>query len=281
MTYLIGQIILCLIIAAILGAIIGWWLKQIGCKNAHASLEGDLRAARDEIGALKLKLEQKDANAQAAVNLAASVDDNVIDGLRADVARLTADLDGKSTTLGTVTADLDRNLALVKQLRLDLDAANAKAEASAKAAADATAAASQVKAAPAAATGGVSMAELIKVKAEVKNLTAKLEACSKEREALTATVARLKALSLQYRPKVLLRERPTAPPDDLKKISGVGPKLEGLLNELGVYFFSQVAAFTDEDVQWVDDHLEGFNGRIERDNWVQQAKDFVAAAKKG
>ena len=61
-------------------------------------------------------------------------------------------------------------------------------------------------------------------------------------------------------------------PDDLKKIKGIGPKLEKLCNQLGVWHFDQIASWTDREVAWVDHHLEGFNGRIVRDDWVAQAK---------
>jgi NADH-quinone oxidoreductase subunit E len=59
-------------------------------------------------------------------------------------------------------------------------------------------------------------------------------------------------------------------PDDLKRISGVGPKLEGLLNEMGFYHFDQIAAWTPAEVAWVDARLK-FKGRIERDDWIAQA----------
>jgi NADH-quinone oxidoreductase subunit E len=60
-------------------------------------------------------------------------------------------------------------------------------------------------------------------------------------------------------------------PDDLKKIKGVGPKLEGTLNDLGIYHFDQIAGWTESDVAWVDERLK-FKGRIERDGWIEQAK---------
>ena len=63
--------------------------------------------------------------------------------------------------------------------------------------------------------------------------------------------------------------------DDLKKISGVGPKLEKTLNGLGIFHFSQIAAFTPDNVAWVDRHLR-FKGRIERENWIEQAKVLAA-----
>mgnify|MGYP002713209550 CR=1 FL=1 len=62
--------------------------------------------------------------------------------------------------------------------------------------------------------------------------------------------------------------------DDLKKISGVGPVIEQKLNDLGVYHYWQIAAFSKDDIQEVDDSLN-FKGRIERDDWVSQAKTLM------
>jgi small subunit ribosomal protein S2 len=58
--------------------------------------------------------------------------------------------------------------------------------------------------------------------------------------------------------------------DDLKMISGVGPALEAKLNAIGIFHYRQVAAFTKTDIAAVDDVLN-FKGRIERDNWLEQA----------
>lgn len=60
--------------------------------------------------------------------------------------------------------------------------------------------------------------------------------------------------------------------DDLKLIKGIGPKLEILCNSLGFYHFDQVAKWTADEVAWVDANLEGFKGRVSRDEWVAQAK---------
>ena len=64
--------------------------------------------------------------------------------------------------------------------------------------------------------------------------------------------------------------------DDLKRIKGIGPKMEKLCNSLGFWHFDQVAKWTDAEVAWVDANLEGFSGRVSRDNWVEQAKVFAA-----
>ncbi|WP_227419068.1 hypothetical protein [Roseitranquillus sediminis] len=64
--------------------------------------------------------------------------------------------------------------------------------------------------------------------------------------------------------------------DDLKRIRGVGPKLEERLNELGFYHLDQVAAWSPAEVAWVDENLGGFSGRVSRDDWVGQARDLAA-----
>lgn len=69
-------------------------------------------------------------------------------------------------------------------------------------------------------------------------------------------------------------------PDDLKRISGVGPKLEQVLNELGVWTFDQVAEWTAAEIAWVDDYLQ-FSGRIIRDDWLGQAAELAESGKAG
>jgi NADH-quinone oxidoreductase subunit E len=70
-------------------------------------------------------------------------------------------------------------------------------------------------------------------------------------------------------------DRP-ANPDDLKAISGIGPKLEQVLNGLGIWTYGQIAAWTPEEIAWVDDYLS-FKGRIGRDNWLGQAAALAEA----
>ncbi|TPJ41082.1 NADH-quinone oxidoreductase subunit E [Mesorhizobium sp. B2-5-4] len=65
-------------------------------------------------------------------------------------------------------------------------------------------------------------------------------------------------------------DRPAAV-DDLKLISGVGPKIEGILHTLGIFTFAQVASWKKAEREWVDGYLS-FQGRIDRDDWVRQAK---------
>lgn len=60
--------------------------------------------------------------------------------------------------------------------------------------------------------------------------------------------------------------------DDLKQIKGIGAKMEKLCNSLGFWHFDQIAKWTDDEVAWVDANLEGFKGRVTRDEWVEQAR---------
>ncbi len=62
-----------------------------------------------------------------------------------------------------------------------------------------------------------------------------------------------------------------AKPDDLKMISGVGPKIEGILHSLGIYTYKQIAAWKKSEREWVDGYLK-FKGRIDREDWAKQAK---------
>lgn len=80
------------------------------------------------------------------------------------------------------------------------------------------------------------------------------------------------------RPANLLDAARDGQADDLKLISGVGPKLEELLHENGVYHFDQIAAWKKAEIEYMDDKLS-FHGRIERDDWIKQAKELAKAKK--
>jgi len=60
--------------------------------------------------------------------------------------------------------------------------------------------------------------------------------------------------------------------DDLKRISGIGPKLEEILNTNGINSFHQIAEWQDADIQAMDELLPSFKGRVRREDWVEQAR---------
>ena len=63
--------------------------------------------------------------------------------------------------------------------------------------------------------------------------------------------------------------------DDLKKISGVGPKMEEVLNSIGIYTFLQVSKMTKNEYNLLDSITGSFPGRAERDDWAGQAKKLI------
>ena len=105
---------------------------------------------------------------------------------------------------------------------------------------------------------------------------------SKTTKPKTATKAKAKSAPKSAAPaKVSTSDKPKKPKalkaarksgaDDLKMIKGVGPKLEQLLNSIGIFHYDQIAKWGAAEVEWADNELVGFKGRVSRDNWVEQA----------
>jgi len=108
-------------------------------------------------------------------------------------------------------------------------------------------------------------------KAEKPAKAAKAEKPAAKPKAAKAAKAEAPAAEAQgTRPANLLTEARDGQPDNLKLISGVGPKLESLLNENGVFHFDQIMAWGADEIAYMDDKLS-FKGRIERDDWIAQA----------
>ena len=97
----------------------------------------------------------------------------------------------------------------------------------------------------------------------------------KGRAAPAATPAKSATADEAEAPALLAKAR-SGKGDDLKLIWGVGPKLEKLLNTLGVWHFDQIAAWTPKELAWVDSRLEGFKGRAVRDAWIEQSQKLAS-----
>ena len=69
---------------------------------------------------------------------------------------------------------------------------------------------------------------------------------------------------------------PAGEVDDLTRIKGLGPRIATLLCGLGVTRFDQIAAWSEADIARIDPQLGSFQGRIVRDNWVDQARYLSA-----
>jgi predicted flap endonuclease-1-like 5' DNA nuclease len=168
-------------------------------------------------------------------------------GLERDLAAVAADT-GEADRLRAELADCraksDAMAARVTELERDL---------AAKPVAQATPAAAPVAAAPAAAA----------------------PAAAAPAAAAPAVAAAPAAAGQGARPAALAAPR-GGKADDLKLIKGIGPKLEAMCNKLGFWHFDQIANWTPAELAWVDENLEGFKGRVTRDEWVAQARDLAA-----
>jgi len=63
--------------------------------------------------------------------------------------------------------------------------------------------------------------------------------------------------------------------DDLTRIEGIGPYIEEKLFEIGIFNFDQISKFKEADIRIITELIDFFPGRIERDNWVQQANGLM------
>lgn len=72
-------------------------------------------------------------------------------------------------------------------------------------------------------------------------------------------------------PEATAEPAPQSGEDDLRRIKGVGPKLVTMLHDEGITSFAQIASWTEADIDRIDARLGRFQGRIRRDNWVEQA----------
>ena len=179
--------------------------------------------------------------------------------------------EAEAETAGEVKPAAKAKSADIVELKPVAKAAPAKAKARASAAKPAKA-----KAAPAAKAdakpadapakdGAVAVVEKLKSDAEIA------AAVASEQIPVSKAVQAAPANTLEpedFRRPVEIEKPET--PDDLKLISGVGPKLEQVLNGLGVWTFAQIAGWQPEEAAWVDDYLQ-FGGRVERDDWITQA----------
>ncbi len=67
--------------------------------------------------------------------------------------------------------------------------------------------------------------------------------------------------------------------DDLQRIKGIGPKLESVLNSMGIFTFEQISKMDEEEYLLLDSMLTAFKGRAKRDDWAGQAKSFIELQK--
>ena len=202
MIYLIVQTFILLLVAGLLGLLLGWYLTRISAANQRAALQARLRAAEDKARGLRAELD--------------------------------------ATTTAKNNADTERRLLSdeLADLRVRLDAAERAAEAVAVVSA-----------------GGQ----------------------GQDKEADSAAISAAAVAAVEGAQELVAAPSGASDDaDDLQQIRGIGPKIAGILNELGIHHFEQIAAWSATDVDWVNERLK-FKGRIEREEWIPQAKALLAA----
>lgn len=122
--------------------------------------------------------------------------------------------------------------------------------------------------------------EYVEVAEEVAEQLAEapaVEEAPKEAAAAPKEEAKQEAPAEEKKAEPKKEEAPAAEAgaDKLTDLNGIGPVIEGKLNALGITTFQQIADLTAEDVAKVDEQLN-FKGRIEREQWIEQAKEKVA-----
>jgi predicted flap endonuclease-1-like 5' DNA nuclease len=228
--FLMGEIWLLLLLAALLGLFAGW-------------LIWGRRAPEDAGEADRLRAALEACNAKG----------------RDQTARITA---------------LEGDLSAAKAAASE---SAAKAERAAAASASAAAVAAQAAPKAAASNGQAPSAAAKPAQAKAAKASSAAPASkpdSGKAASAASDAAKETAPKAADKPKGLTKAR-GGKPDDLKLIKGVGPKLEALCNKLGFYHFDQIASWTEKEIAWVDDNLEGFKGRVTREDWVQQARDLM------
>ena len=264
-------------ISGFIGFLLGWFLRPNRVAG-DLNMEGEarLRAENDELRA-KLNRMEADYNAREADLSARGTE---IDDLKGKLAATAAGAGAATVAAGAASAANDKDdeeayalewrnrylAARVKYLEgrlADADSGSGSAKAVAAGAGAATLAAG------AAATAKAKKKPATKKKPAAKKPVAKKAAPKK-------AVAKAKP-----KPKVLYTDGPTdGPPDDLKKIKGIGPKFEKDLNDKGIYYYRQIGSWKRADVKMVEGAIDSFPGRIDRDDWIPQAKQLAKSAPK-
>lgn len=230
---IVWKIWLCLLIAAILGGIIGWLLKTLfgsKCQKCE-EYEGTLRNKNNEITKLKSSLGSISAN---------STSENDKDN--AEILLLKKQIK---------TLESDLNVCHERQLTIEGELKEYSTKAVGLSSAG---------------TVTAGNGDSAKLQAEVDNLKLKLKEVESEKGYLLERVK--KAESGETLKVIPMDQR-----DDLELVNGIGPVLERMLYDLGVYFFKDIASWDAAKILEMNEKLPNFKGRIEREGWVESAKD--------
>ncbi|MGD2051006.1 MAG: hypothetical protein PVI35_00900 [Acidimicrobiia bacterium] len=270
--YAIGEVIIYLVVSAILGFGVGWLLGRWTQRTAvETEVEDQLAAERERTRQMEARLGERSRDldgvrtelSRARRLIAASnADQSLADQLVAaqeETSRLASSLQEKEAEVARLTeasAGLEQAHRQIDELERELVDLGAQVDAGRERIAELEAS----QAAPAETEPAVEEAAPVLPAGEVAATTEMADLPDKEEA--TARVAAIAARTAGDGPAV---------DDDLKRVHGIGPKLERLLKDMGITSYRQIAAFRDDDIAYVTAALDAFAGRIERDDWMSSA----------
>lgn len=248
MIYLIKQIWPCLLIAGLIGLIFGWLLKRVCKKRSYYSSDYDsslnLDIANEEIVELRSKLNLAELSAGDSMSKL-----NEVQSVYKDIDEEMVILRTKLEDTDSLQQEIELMKVKVSRLEFSLKESERKSLLLDDKEADIEFKLKEYN------------LESNNKDLEIKLLKGRL--VEADQRALDSTIKAIK-------PK-FLKQADNGIPDNLQLIKGVGAKLNEVLNELGVFHFYQIASWEEKEVAWVNDYL-AFSGRIQRDEWIKQAK---------
>jgi predicted flap endonuclease-1-like 5' DNA nuclease len=260
--YLLSQIWIYLLLAALLGALIAYLFNLCSCDKS--GLEAELHGVRTERDDLSARLAAGAGGVAAGAAVSTAGYDRRIAGLEAELAEARVKADELAAAKAKTSAEPaldDEDTAAMKWRNRYLEARVKFLE-------------EQSAGAPIAAglAGAVVGAVVAAPKAETvsnENFTPSSLAGLSGEELEKATLA------AAGNAKAPPRSRKKSNPDDLLLIDGVGPKNNAWLNEQGIYYFHQIATMNIEQVAWLAENLPTFGSRVYRENWVAQCTNLA------
>jgi len=265
MIWLLTEILVFVAAAAVFGGLIGLGLAGSSTKRRAAAFEREHRGLIDQLQSFQRKdgMVEAKAVAQAAAEAAAR-----------------GDLEARLVEMETAASDYRaRAEAAERRLRVLQTPGAAAALSDAAPAEEEVAAEPEQKSSEQIESLRAQLAEAVRLRAKAEGELAQARGRSGEMPRMAAAAGE-GAVAPE---SVMEGERPpglAAPrdgkADDLRRIKGIGPKNEGVLNSLGLYHYEQIAALTPSNIAWLDAYLK-FPGRIARDDWVGQAKALLGA----
>ena len=259
MIYLMLQMVVALLVAALFGAAL-LWLSQVLFGRLVAPVRA--RTLEYEIEEARADLISQDQRIRALHKELAAAHEQT-EGLTRAKRQLTATLDARNRALH----EAETQISL-----LELDARPSSRESSEDLRRELRLAVTERDQAKESLRHAETRGERLRTELEVLHGIHErmLDDIEKLKARLSEAELELKT-SGESRPPAWVMVQPYGPRDDLQRLQGVDPILERTLNRLGIYHFHQIARFETSDVEWLVEHIEGVPEHTIRDSWIADA----------